>query len=132
MQTYLPPMLHLEIWVSPSKNRAQMKRALRTVYALARPLTRKGGGNGPWVYLVNSDQVKSRTPRLGKILGVRADEDLWIELAFYADKLGMRRIIQQIWKQPKFIKIAGGLDGLYSRRKLGYEGTLAHALLQRL
>ena len=132
MQNGLPPTLHLEMWVSPRKNRAKMKRVLRRVYSLARPLTRKGGGNGPWVYLVNPDQVKSRTPRLRTILGVESQEDLWIELAFYPDKVGMRRIIQHIRKQPKFIKIAGGLDGLYSKRKRGYEGTLAYGLLQRL
>ena len=132
MQKGLPPTLHLEMWVSPRKNRAQMKRTLRRVYALARPLTKKGGGNGPWVYLVNPDQVKSRTPRLRTILGVESQEDLWIELAFYSDKVGMRMIIQHVWKQPKFIKIAGELDGLYSRRKWGYQGTLAHAQLQRI
>ena len=53
-------------------------------------------------------------------------------MAFYPNKVRMKKIIGKIWKQQQFITHANNLDSLLSRRKVGYQGTLAYAALQHL
>lgn len=123
-------MLHFEMWVGLRKNRQQLRRTLKRVYNIARPITQHGGGSGPWLFIVNRDSANPKTIRLRKMLGVNSKEDVWLELAFYPNKAEMKKIIRRIWSQPKFESVASGLDQLISKRKRGYEATLAYASLQ--
>lgn len=91
-----------------------------------------GGGSGPWVFLVDPDPPNRRTQRLRGILGLRPNEDLWVELAFYPNKGRMKNTIRRIWKQPGFIEAATGLDGFLSKRKPGFDATLAYGVLQNV
>lgn len=125
----LPPIQHLELFVSLRKDRARVRRVLRELYAVARPVTQERGGAGPWVYLVDRDPPEARTRRLRATLDLQPDEDLWIELAFYPDRAVMRKIIKSIWQRPEFARPAAELDELVSARRVGYEATLALAML---
>jgi hypothetical protein len=50
-----------------------------------------------------------------------------MELVFYPNKAHMKEIIRQIWKQPTVNSLADTLDGLLSKRRVGYKGTIAYA-----
>ena len=125
----LPPTQHLELFVSLRKDRARIRRVLRSIYAVARPVTGEGGGAGPWVYLVDPDPPATPTRRLRAALDLRPDEDLWIELAFYPDRAAMRKIIKRIWQSPDFAARATELNGLLSARSAGHDATVALAML---
>lgn len=109
-----------------------MRRITRKVYRIARQVTEDEGGIGPRVFLVEQDPPSPKTPRLRSIFGLRPQEDLWVELAFYPNKVRMKRIIRKIWKLPQFNALAGTLDSLVSKREVGYQGTHAYAALQDL
>ena len=126
------PTVHLELWVARRKDRTRVSRILRRVYRIARRITKDGGGSGPWVFLVDADPTKTKTARLRAILGLRPDEDLWMELVFYPNKVRMRTIIRRIWNHPQVTANADALAGLVSSRKSGYQATLAYATLQRM
>jgi hypothetical protein len=125
----LPPVQHLEVFVSLRKDRARIRRVLRSVYALARPVTEEGGGAGPWACLVDPDPPDPPTRRLRATLELRPDEDLWVELAYYPDRAAMRKIIKRVWPSPEFAGRAAGLHGLLSVRRTGYDATVALAML---
>lgn len=124
------PKLHLDVWVALRRDRARVSRILRKIYAVARRITHDGEGSGPWVNLVEPDPANVRTARLRTILGLRPDEDLWVELAFYPSTVRMRRIIKRIWKHPQVMGNAGALDALVCSRKTGYQATIAYAALR--
>src|SRR5215467_657207 len=84
------PVLHLELWVALRKNRVRVSRILRDLYGVARRVTQNEGGSGPWVFIVDPDPANPKTARLRIILGLRSEEDLWMELAFYPNKNRMR------------------------------------------
>lgn len=63
---------------------------------------------------------------------VRPNEDLWVELVYYPNKTRMKNIIRRIWKHPEFAAIATGLDRLVSRRKPGFDATLAYGVLEKV
>lgn len=107
-----------------------MRGLLRKVYRIARRITHDGGGFGPWVFLADPDPRTTRTVRLRRLLGLKPEEDLWVELAFYPNKTRMRSIIRQIWTHPQIEAVMSPLTPLYSRRKPGYEATLAYLTLQ--
>ena len=109
-----------------------MRQIIRKVYRIARRVTETEGGNGPRVFLVEQDPPSSRTPRLRSNFGLRPEEDLWVELTFYPNKDHMKKIIGKIWKQKQFTTHAEELESLLSKRKAGYQGTLAYAALQQL
>lgn len=120
-----PPTLHLELWVSKRKDRASLSKTLRRLYSIARRITQEEGGNGPWVYLANPDSHRTEGVRLRRVLGLRRKEDLWVELAFYSNSREMRATIRKIWKYPQFQAMANSLSPLLSRRRAGYEATIA-------
>ena len=124
-------MLHFELWVAPGKNRSEIRRLLGKSYRVARRITSEGGGVGPWVFLVSRDPRNPKTPRLRKMLGLRPNEDLWIELVFYPNKSRMRGIIKRIWKDQEFNASAARIDQLLSNRKAGYHATIAYASIVR-
>ena len=126
------PFLHLEVWVSLRKDRARMRQVLRKVYGIARRVTEDEGGNGPRVFLVNQDPPRPKTPRLIRLFGLKTQEDLWVELTFYPNKVRMKKTIRKIWANPRFSVHTAKLDKLVSRRKIGFSGTLAYAILQQL
>ncbi len=129
--TELPlPILHLELWVSSRKDRARLRKATQAAYRPARRITRNGGGRGPWVFLVDADPADSKTAPLRNILGVRTDEDLWAEFAFYPNRTSMRSIIKRIWNDKRFRTDAARLERLVSKRMPRYPGTIAYAALQ--
>ena len=99
---HVPPLptLHLELWVALRKDRMRISRIIRKTYRIARRITLARGGHGPWAFLVDHDPTQSKTPRLRSILGLRPEEDLWVELAYYPNKVRMKNIIRRIWKQP--------------------------------
>ena len=121
--------MHLELWVSRRKHRAQHNRLIRKSYAVARRVTQAGGGHGPWLFLIDPDPAKPKTVRLRTSLQLNADEDLWLELVFYPNRASMKKIIRQIWKEPGFTLPASALDKLISRRRAGHQATLAYATL---
>ena len=123
------PTMHLELWVTQRKHRAQHNRLIRKSYEVARRVTASGGGNGPWLFLIDADPAKPKTARLRTTLRLKPEEDLWLELVFYPDGASMRKIIRQIWKEPGFTMQASALDPLISRRRTGYQATLAYATL---
>jgi hypothetical protein len=57
-------------------------------------------------------------------LNVRADEDLWIELAFYPNRPSMMKIIRQLRHDTEFKAIAGRLNQLVSKRIHGCQGAI--------
>ena len=118
--------------MSLRKDRARMRQITRKIYRIARQFTEDEGGSGPRVFLVEQDPPSPKTARLRSILGLRPQEDLWVELAFYPNKVRMKKIIRKIWKLPQFDALAGTLDSIVSKRKVGYQGTLAYAALQDL
>jgi hypothetical protein len=124
------PTLHLELWVALRKDRARLGRTLRKLYGIAGRITEDGGGSGPWLFLVDPDSSNPKTARLRTILGLRPKEDLWVELAFYPNRVRMRSIIRRVWKQPGVLVNAGALDDLLSTRKAGYKATIAYAALK--
>jgi len=126
------PKLHFELWVARRRNRARLSRLLQRIYRVARRITEEGGGSGPWVYLVDPDPANARTTRLRILLGLRPDEDLWIELVYYPSRVRMRQIIAQIWKHPVVVADAQALDALLSNRKTGYQATIAYAALKAI
>ena len=126
------PVLHLELWVASRKDRARIRDVTRKVYSVARRVTESEGGSGPRVFLVDQDPPRPKTPRLRGLFGLRSHEDLWVELAFYPNKVRMKKIIRKIWTNPGFNVHVSKLDRLVSKRKIGYPGTLAYAALQRL
>jgi hypothetical protein len=134
MRRPVPPLptLHLELWVALRKDRTRLSRILRRTYKVARRITQGGGGNGPWVFLIDQDPMNAKTTRLRTILGLRTEEDLWLELVFYPNRVSMRNIIRRIWIDPQFGGYAATLDSLISRRKAGYEATVAYAALKVL
>jgi hypothetical protein len=95
-------------------------------------MTQDGGGSGPWVFLVSPDPENPKTARLRTVMGLRPEEDLWLELVFYPNRTRMRAIIRRIWKEPRFALHAEALDGLISKRKVGYAATLAYASLKQI
>ena len=107
-----------------------MRKLLGDVYRIARRITLDGGGFGPWVFLADLDPRKTRTVRLRRLLGLKPEEDLWVELTFYPNKTRMRSIIRQIWKHPQIKKVMSPLGPVLSKRKPGYEATLAYLMLQ--
>ena len=109
-----------------------MRQITRKVYRIARRVTETEGGSGPRVFLVEQDPPSPKTPRLRSIFGLSPEEDLWVELTFYPNKVHMKKIIGKIWKQKQFIILADELESLLSKRKVGYQGTLAYAALQQL
>lgn len=121
------PTLHLEFWVAHRKHRPQLSRCLRKTYEIARSITQAKGGSGPCVFIVDHDPRHSKTQRLRKTLGLSRDEELWVELTFYPSKTRMRAIMKKIWKQPDFLACARALERLISKRKPGYEATVAYA-----
>ena len=124
--------MHLELWVSRRKDRAQHNRLIRKSYAIARRVTQAGGGHGPWLFLIGPDPARPKTARLRTSLQLKADEDLWLELVFYPNRASMKKIIRQIWKEPGFTLQAPALERLISRRRAGYQATLAYAELARV
>lgn len=124
------PTLHLELWVALRKDRTRINRILRKTYRIARRITLDGGGSGPWAFLIDQDPPHPKTPRLRTVLGLKPEEDLWVELAYYPNKVRMRNIIRQIWKHPQFNTYAPALDSLLSKRKIGYQATIAYSRLQ--
>ena len=126
------PILHIELWVALRRDRARMRQITRKIYRIARQFTEDEGGSGPRVFLVEQDPPNPKTPRLRSILGLRPQEDLWVELTSYPNKVHMKRIIRKIWKQPQFIKHASKIESLLSKRKVAHQGTLAYAALQDL
>lgn len=65
-----------------------------------------------------------------RILGVRLDEDLWVELAFYPQRSSMMTIVRQLRHDKDFKGSTRELDRLVIRRIHGYQGAMALALLQ--
>ena len=109
-----------------------MRQITRKIYRIARQFTEDEGGSGPRVFLVEQDSPNPKTQRLRSILGLRPQEDLWVELTSYPNKVRMKGIVRKIWKQPQFIKHASKIESLLSKRKIAYQGTLAYAALQDL
>ena len=120
-------MLHLELWVALRKNRKQLSRILRKIYGVARRVTEDEGGSGPWVFIVDPDPPNPKTPRLRSVLGLKRNEELWVELAFYPSKVRMRNIISRIWQHASVLAAARTLEPLLSKRKPGYLATIAYA-----
>src|SRR5215469_14700216 len=92
------------MWVAPSKSRAKVRKTIKSVYGIARPITQRGRGSEPWTFLVDADPPNAKTMRLRKSLGVSAKEDVWIELALYPNEVAMKKTsdrygVIQVWRE---------------------------------
>lgn len=107
------------MFVTPRSRRSEVRRRLRTVYRLARPTTGKHGGEGPWVYRINSKESSAGVPadaRLRRILGVKPSEDLWVEVAFYIGPREMKETLHRIWTTEGFKRAVDRSEKLNIRR----------------
>ena len=109
-------MLHLEFFVTPTAKRGLALRRLRAVYAIAGIATRQRGGSGPWIYLLESKRSRGTSPSIRASFNVRADEDLWAEVAFYPSRANLRETIRKIWKRPDFQRVVVKTESLHPRR----------------
>lgn len=126
------PILTVKLFVSPRKNREALRKAAEAVYRRGRRTTHDGGGNGPWIFLAYEDAPTVKSLRMKGILDVNLDEDLWVELAFYPNRTSMMKIVRQLRHDKEFKTSTRKLEQLVSRRKHGYQGAMALALLQEI
>ena len=124
--------MHLELWVSLRRDRRRVSAILTRVYNIARRITEQGGGSGPWTFLVDPDPPNPHSDRLRRILGLRPDEDLWVELTFYPTKSSMRSIIRRIWSDGNFKLEAAALDTVISKRETSHQAMVAIAALRAM
>ncbi len=61
-------------------------------------------------------------------LRARPDEDVWLELTFYASAQRRRRTLAKVWAIPEVAPLAEKVEGLTERRKRAW--TLATGDLQ--
>jgi len=114
-----PPgrMIHLEFFATPKAERIQVVRRMRAVYRIARTVTEGAGGSGPWAYLLEPKGRRRSSPSVRPLFNVRADEDLWAEVAFYTSRAELTRTIRAIWKRPDFQKVVHTAESLNAHRK---------------
>ena len=94
--------VHVELFVTARRDRGHVRRRCHDLYAQARPTTARAGGDGPWLYLLKKPTRPLVWPEhLRKAMGVRSDEDLWLELAFYPSVRRGRAIIRSLRKDPE-------------------------------
>ena len=125
------PTIHLELFITPRKRRAVVGRRLRAVYRRVRPLTSELGGQGPWAFRINSNYRSAAIPaeaRLRRVFRVRASEDLWVEVAFYAGAREMASTLRQIWATPGVKRIVEKAESLNVRRLGAWTVDVGQAL----
>jgi len=110
-------MLHLEFFVTPTAKRSLVQRRMMAVYSIAGVVTKKRGGSGPWAYLLEPKQGRGTSPSIRASFNVRADEDLWAEVAFYPNRSNLRGTIHKIWRRPDFQRVIVKAESLNSGRK---------------
>lgn len=110
--------VHVELFVTARPERGKVRRACRAVYARVRPATARGGGDGPWLYLLTRPTRRSFIPEhLRRAMGVRTGEDLWLELAFYPSIPRGRATIRALWKDPDVREKLLRAEGFNLRRR---------------
>lgn len=96
---------------------------------MVRPLTRREGGSGPHLFLLEARPRARRWPEnLRRSIGARSDEDVWLELTFYASAKRRKRTLAKAWAIPEVAALAKKVEGLTERRKRAW--TLATGDLQ--
>jgi hypothetical protein len=125
-------ILTVKLLISPRKNREAFRKAADVVYHRGRRTTQDGGGRGPWIFLAYEDAPTVKSLRMKRALGVRLDEDLWIELAFYPNRANMMKIVRQLRHDKEFKTTTRELARLAAPRIHGYQGTMVLALLQQI
>ena len=102
----VPPTVHIELFVVPRTRRNSLRRRSRAVYRAVRGPTQARGGLGPLLFLLEAEPRHRRRPKsLRRTLGVRTDEELWLELAFYASRSAMRTTLRELWDNPRVVKL---------------------------
>ena len=110
--------IHVELFVTARLDRGRVRRSCRDLYARVRPTTARAGGDGPWLYLLKTPTRRLTWPEhLRRALGVRPDEDLWLELAFYPSIRRGRSIIRSLRKDPEVRATALTAEGYNIRRR---------------
>lgn len=113
-----PPSIHAELFVTPRSKRAQVRRGTRDLYSVVRPWTEGKGGAGPLLFLLEARPRSRDWPEnLRDSLGVRPDEDIWLELAFYPSDSARRRLIRTLWGTARVPQLARRVERLTRRRK---------------
>jgi len=92
-------------------------RRMKAVYRIAGAVTRKGGGGGPWAYLVLPKGRRRSSPGIRALFNVRPGEDLWVELAFYPSLSNLRGTLRKIWGRADFQRIVSGAESLNASRQ---------------
>lgn len=124
-----PPSVHIELFVTPRSQRAKVRRISRALYRAVRPRTRRRGGSGPHLFLLEPRPRKRDWPaNLRAALGAKPDEDLWIELAFYSSAKNRRSTLRELWAIPDVARLAGGVESITRKRPRAW--TLALGRLQ--
>jgi hypothetical protein len=117
-------VLHLELFITRRKNRARLHGRLRQVYRRARQVTRAGGGDGPWLFRIDSERRGKGVSRLRTVMGVKGDEDLWVELVICPSARADRSILRQLWNDQGFAATVNDAERLNSKRKGGWVVSL--------
>ena len=115
-RTDLPPAVHVELFVVPRSDRTKLRRRYRVLFRKVRPRTRAKGGAGPALFLIEGRPRRRMPQGLRKILHVRPDEDLWLELAFYRGAPAMRETLRSLWRDAEVVRLAEATESLYRRR----------------
>ena len=94
--------VHVEIFVTARSDRRRVVAACRDLYGAVRGMTERGGGRGPWLYLVEDRPRRNRRPiSLGSAVQARSDEDVWLEVTFYPTSSRQRSILRQLWADSR-------------------------------
>ncbi len=83
---------------------------------------------GPWLFLLEPRPRRRTSPQnLRTALGVKSDEDLWLELAFYRNPSARRRTLRSIWEDPRVARTAGRVEALNRTRNRSWTVALGRA-----
>lgn len=113
-----PPSVHVEVFVTRRSQRDRVRRRCRALYSVVRTLTRKDGGAGPYLFLLDSrSRHRLRPEDLRAAMGAKPGEDVWFELTFYRNAELRKRTLRKLWAMPEVARLAEGAEALTLRRK---------------
>ena len=83
------------------------------------------------LFLLESKPRRRTFPQnLRHVLGVRPDEDLWLELAFYRGPSAMRGTLRRLWRTPQVVEAAGRIEALNRKRSRSWTLAVGQSTLR--
>lgn len=113
-------VVHLELYVVPRRHRRDFLKSLRGPVKVARTIERRRGGSGPLFYRVDVQRRSYTAPSIGSLLGVRQDEDLWVEIATYPSWKQRHLAMRKIWSNLQITASLEDTDRFVSRGRRSY------------